>query len=58
VIGVKIGDGYASRRKRVIKGYNRVRIGLEVKDREFATGVRAMSGKGTGKEANKPKIQK
>ena len=37
VMGVKIGDGYASRRKRVIKGYNRVRIGLEVKDREFAT---------------------
>jgi len=37
IIGVKIGDGYASRRKRVIKGYNRVRIGLEVKDREFAT---------------------
>jgi len=37
VIGVKIGDGYASRKKRAIKGYNRVRIGLEAKDREFAT---------------------
>jgi hypothetical protein len=25
VIGVKIGDGYTSRKKRVVKGYNRVR---------------------------------
>ncbi len=31
VIGVKLGDGYTTKR-----GYNDVRVGLEVKDREFA----------------------
>jgi intein-encoded DNA endonuclease-like protein len=36
VIGVRVGDGYATRRRRVVKSYNRVRIGLQVKDREFA----------------------
>jgi intein-encoded DNA endonuclease-like protein len=36
VVGVKIGDGYATRRRRTVKSYNRVRIGLKVKDREFA----------------------
>jgi intein-encoded DNA endonuclease-like protein len=36
VIGVKLGDGYTRRNRRAVKGYNTVRIGLEVKDREFA----------------------
>jgi intein-encoded DNA endonuclease-like protein len=36
VIGVKLGDGYTSRKKRAIKGYNNVTIGLKVNDREFA----------------------
>jgi intein-encoded DNA endonuclease-like protein len=36
VIGAKVGDGYVARRGRAIKGYNRVTIGLKVKDREFA----------------------
>jgi intein-encoded DNA endonuclease-like protein len=36
VIGVKVGDGYAYRSRRIIKGYSDV-IGLKVKDREFAT---------------------
>jgi intein-encoded DNA endonuclease-like protein len=36
VIGVKLGDGYATRRRRAVKGYNNVTIGLKVKDREFA----------------------
>ena len=35
VIGVVLGDGYASKKKRVIKGYNHVWIGLEAKDKEF-----------------------
>jgi intein/homing endonuclease len=34
VIGVKVGDGYVARRRRAVKSYNRVRIGLKVKDRE------------------------
>ena len=36
VIGVKVGDGYAYRRRRTIKGYNPVWIGLKAKDKEFA----------------------
>jgi intein-encoded DNA endonuclease-like protein len=37
VIVVKVGDGYTSRRRRrTIKGYNHVWIGLKAKDKEFA----------------------
>ena len=36
VIGVKVGDGYAGKSRHTVKSYNRVRIGLKVKDREFA----------------------
>jgi intein-encoded DNA endonuclease-like protein len=36
VIGVKVGDGYTYKRRRAVKSYNSVRIGLKVKDREFA----------------------
>ena len=32
VIGVKVGDGYAYRRRRTIKGYNDVKIGLKARD--------------------------
>ncbi len=35
IIGVICGDGYATKKSRVIKGYNNVVIGLEAKDREF-----------------------
>jgi len=35
VIGVKVGDGYTYRRRRTIKGYNHVWIGLKAKDKEF-----------------------
>jgi hypothetical protein len=35
VIGVKVGDGYVYRRRRTIKGYNDVVVGLKAKDREF-----------------------
>jgi intein-encoded DNA endonuclease-like protein len=35
VIGVKVGDGYTYRRRRTIKGYNDVWIGLNAKDKEF-----------------------
>jgi intein-encoded DNA endonuclease-like protein len=36
VIGAKLGDGYVTKGGQLIKGYNKVRIGLKVKDREFA----------------------
>jgi len=35
VIGVVLGDGYAYMKRRAIKGYNDVKIGLNAKDREF-----------------------
>ena len=34
--GVKLGDGYTTKKRRTIRSYNNVRIGLGVKDREFA----------------------
>jgi hypothetical protein len=36
VIGVKVGDGYTYRRRRTIKGYNYVMIGLKAKDRSLS----------------------
>jgi len=36
VIGVVLGDGYAYRRRRAIKGYNAVMVGLKTRDLEFA----------------------
>jgi len=35
MIGAKVGDGYVSKKSRVRKGYNDVRIGLKAKDKEF-----------------------
>ena len=35
VVGVVLGDGYACKKRRTIRGYNHVRIGLDAKDREF-----------------------
>ncbi len=36
VIGVVLGDGYTTRERRTVKSYNNIRIGLYVKDKEFA----------------------
>jgi intein-encoded DNA endonuclease-like protein len=55
VIGVKLGDGYTSRKKRVIKGYNNVIIGLKVKDREFAAEFGRCLAKVLQKRPVKPK---
>ncbi|MCL7390373.1 MAG: hypothetical protein LZ173_10680, partial [Thaumarchaeota archaeon] len=35
VIGVALGDGYAYRRRRTIKGYSDIVVGLKARDREF-----------------------
>jgi intein-encoded DNA endonuclease-like protein len=55
VIGVKLGDGYTSRKKRAIKGYNNVIIGLKVKDREFAAEFGRCLAKVLQKRPVKPK---
>jgi intein-encoded DNA endonuclease-like protein len=55
VIGVKVGDGYATRRRRVVKSYNRVIIGLRVKDREFAAEFGQCLAKVLGRQTIKPK---
>jgi intein-encoded DNA endonuclease-like protein len=47
VIGVKVGDGYTS--------YNKVRIGLKVKDREFATEFGRCLSKVLGRGLIKPR---
>jgi intein-encoded DNA endonuclease-like protein len=55
VVGVKIGDGYATRRRRTVKSYNRVRIGLKVKDREFAAEFGRCLAKVLGRRPVKPR---
>jgi intein-encoded DNA endonuclease-like protein len=55
VIGVIVGDGYATRSEHVIKNYNRVRIGLMVKDREFAAEFGRCLAKVLGRQPFKPK---
>ena len=36
VIGVKLGNEYTTKKRRAIKGHNKIRIGLKVKNREFS----------------------
>ena len=55
VVGVKIGDGYATRRRRTVKSYNRVRIGLQVKDKEFAAEFGRCLAKVLGRRPVKPR---
>jgi intein-encoded DNA endonuclease-like protein len=55
VIGVEVGDGYVARRRRAVKSYNRVRIGLKVKDREFAAEFGRCLAKVLGRQPIKPK---
>jgi intein-encoded DNA endonuclease-like protein len=55
VIGVKVGDGYVARRRRAVKSYNRVRIGLKVKDREFAAEFGRCLAEVLGRRPVKPK---
>jgi len=57
VIGVKLGDGYATRRRRAVKGYNSVTIGLKVKDREFAVEFGRCLSKVLGRRPIKPRYK-
>ena len=59
VIGVILGDGYTTKKRRTIRSYNNVRIGLEVKDREFADEFARCLGKVLGRHPpKKPRYRK
>jgi intein-encoded DNA endonuclease-like protein len=55
VIGVKVGDGYAYRRRRTIKGYNPVWIGLKAKDKEFVEEFARCLAKVLGRKQIRPR---
>ncbi len=57
IIDVKLGDGYATKKKRVVKSYNYTRIGLEVKDIEFAYEFARCLGKVLGRSPKKPRYK-
>ena len=54
MIGVKLGDGYTTKKRRTIRSYNSVRIGLKVKDREFAEEFARCLAKVLGRQPPKP----
>jgi intein-encoded DNA endonuclease-like protein len=55
VIGAKVGDGYTTERRRIIKGYSAFVIGLQVKDREFATEFGQCLAEVLGRRSAKPR---
>jgi intein-encoded DNA endonuclease-like protein len=57
VIGVKVGDGYAYRRRRTIKGYNPVWIGLKAKDKEFVEEFARCLAKVLGRRQIRPRFR-
>ena len=57
VIGVKVGDGYAYRRRRTIKGYNDVMIGLKARDREFVEEFGRCLAKVLGRREIRPRFR-
>ena len=50
VIGVVLGDGYAYRRRRAIKGYRGITVGLKAKDKEFVEEFAKCLAKVLGRE--------
>ncbi len=58
MIGVKLGDGYATKQRRTIRGYNNVGIGLKVKDREFAVEFSRCLAMVLGRPPKKPRYMK
>jgi intein-encoded DNA endonuclease-like protein len=57
VIGVKVGDGYAYRRRRTIRGYNDVWIGLKAKDKEFVEEFARCLAKVLGRRQIRPRFR-
>jgi intein-encoded DNA endonuclease-like protein len=58
VIGVVLGDGYLKMKRRVIKGYNYVWIGLKARDREFVEGFGRCLAKVLGSRQIRPRYVK
>ena len=58
VIGVKVGDRYTYRRRRTIKGYNPVWIGLKARDREFVEELGRCLAKILGRRQIRPRYVK
>jgi intein-encoded DNA endonuclease-like protein len=58
VIGVVLGDGYPKMKRRVIKGYNYVWIGLKARDREFVEGFGRCLAKVLGSRQIRPRYVK
>jgi intein-encoded DNA endonuclease-like protein len=58
VIGVVLGDGYPNMKRRVIKGYNYVWIGLKARDREFVEGFGRCLAKVLGRRQIRPRYVK
>jgi intein-encoded DNA endonuclease-like protein len=58
LIGAKLGDGYTTKGRRTIKSYNRVIIGLKVKDREFAEEFGRSLAKVLGRQPIRPRYNK
>jgi intein-encoded DNA endonuclease-like protein len=58
VIGVALGDGYAYRRRRAIKGYRDVVVGLKARDREFVEEFAGCLAKVLGRRQIRPRYVK
>jgi len=57
VIGVKVGDGYTYRRRRTIRGYNDVVVGLKAGNREFVEEFGRCLAKGLGRKQIRPRFR-
>ena len=57
MIGVKLGDGYTTKKRRTIRSYISVRIGLKVKDMEFAEEFARCLAKVLGRQFIKPRLR-
>jgi intein-encoded DNA endonuclease-like protein len=57
VIGVVLGDGYASKRRRIIKGYSDSIIGLKARDREFVEEFARCIAMVLGRKSMKPRYR-
>jgi intein-encoded DNA endonuclease-like protein len=57
VIGVKVGDGYTYRRRRTLRGYNDVVVGLKAGNREFVEEFGRCLAKGLGRKQIRPRFR-
>ena len=57
VIGVKVGDGYTYRRRRTLRGYNDVVVGLKAGNREFVEEFGRCLAKVLGRKQIRPRFR-